>query len=127
MKKYQLHTNKNLAVIQWNEAFEYTDVYDALEEVTRTVTGPVPLLVIDHSTEFDASSYELQEMVNVFERYKKHFINRVAYVVSKDVHYGLGHIARVFFSLIEVDFVHPDNKERSYNGKGKFDQSWFCL
>jgi len=109
MQKYQNHTNKNLAVIQWNKAFKYTDVYDALEELTRKVMAPVSPLVIDHSTEFDASSYELQEMVNLFERYKKHFINRVAYVVSKDVHYGLGHMARVFFSLIEVDFVPFQN------------------
>ena len=103
MKKYQVLTNKNLAVLQCLKAFKLSDVYDALEELSRKVTAPVPLLVVDHSSEFEASLDELQQIVNLFERYKKHFTNRVAYVVSKDVQYGLGHMAHVLCSKIGVD------------------------
>lgn len=105
MKKYHFHTNKKLAVIQWNEVFEYADMADALEEVSERLTNPVPLLLIDHSTEFNPSSNELETIVSLFEKYQLHFKRRVALVVSKDVHYGLGHMAHVFFSLIGIDFL----------------------
>ena len=105
MQKYQLQTTKTLAILQWNDAFEYSDVYDALEELARMVTDPVPLLVIDNSTEFDASSDELHQMIYLLERYKEHFTNRVAYVVSKDVYYGFGHMAHIFSLQIGVDLV----------------------
>jgi len=47
MQKYQLHTNKNLAVIQWNEAFKFSDVQDALEELPGKAPAPILLFVID--------------------------------------------------------------------------------
>lgn len=105
MQKYIIQTIENLAVLQWMTAFDLSDVQDALENLSRTVTTPVPLLVIDRDTEFEASLDELQKMVDLFGRYKEHFTDRVAYVVSKDVHYGLGHMLHVLFSKIGVDFV----------------------
>lgn len=105
MQKYLTQTSEELAVIQWMTAFGLSDVYDALEEVSRKVTNPVPLLLIDHSTEFDPSLDELERMVSLFEKYKKRFTNRVAYVVSKDVHYGLGHMLHILFSVTGIVFV----------------------
>lgn len=74
------------------KAFELSDVYDAPEEVSRKITAKVPLLFIDHSTEFDVSLDEFPKIVNLFEKYKIHFTDKVAWVVTKDVHDGLGHM-----------------------------------
>jgi len=56
----------------------------------------LPLLVIDHATEFDHSFDELQRIVTVFDKSKGHFSEKLAFVVSKDVHYGLGHMLHFF-------------------------------
>ena len=89
MQKYQTQTTENLAVLEWIKAFELSDVHDALVEVSRKVTARVPLLVIDQSTEFDPSSEDLQQIVKIFDKFKGHFTDKVAFVVSKDVHYGV--------------------------------------
>lgn len=105
MQKYIIHTSEKIAVIQWTVAIELSDVNDALEELAQTVKNPVPLLLITHSDEFEASWHGLNEMVNLFGKYRKHLTDKVAYVVPRNVHPGLRHIAHILFSGIGVDFV----------------------
>jgi len=105
MRKYRTHTNEKVAIIEWMKAFDLSDLHDALEEVARKVTTPVPLLVINHSNEFDPPSDELLQIVKIFDKFKNHFTVKVAFIVSKDSHYGLGRILNIFLHRIDVFFV----------------------
>lgn len=105
MKKYVIQTSKKVTILQWMEAFELSDVQDALEELSETDTTPVTLLIIANCIDFDAPLNELHRMVDLFERYKKYFSNRIAYVVSKDEPYHMGRTVRAGFWDAGIDFI----------------------
>ena len=70
------------------------------------------LLIIDPVSEYDPSREELQQFINLIKLLLETTFSRIALVVSKIVHYGLGRITEGFTEVEKGQFcVFKDEQE----------------
>ena len=85
---------------------KHVDVIDTLSFIADNSSSyqSKKLLIIDSGSEYDPSREELQQFIGLIKLLLEKTFSRIALVVSKIVHYGLGRIAESFTDLEKGHF-----------------------
>ena len=112
-KVYQICIGK-IAEIEWLDSPDLEDLKAALQAATDRLGDPIiPLMLIDFSTDYDPPTYVLKEVAQVLASYIPVFGRKIALVVKKDVHYGLGRMLNVFCETQGFELLPFRNIEKA--------------
>ena len=87
-------------------SFTVRDVHTAFSKIRSEFDGSTPLqiLIVDHGSEFEPSREEVQELARGWGAIFHDVPVRIALLVDKDIHYGLGRMAAVYAEQHDVPF-----------------------
>lgn len=75
-------------------------------------TSRVRILIVDRGSDFDPTATEVREFVEVWSNLFRRTTVRIALLVERELHYGLGRMATVFAEENELPFgVFRDESE----------------
>jgi hypothetical protein len=85
-------------------AFSVRDVHASFAKIRSEFDGAMPLkiLIVDRGSEFDPSQKEVQELAKGWGDIFRDVPVRIALLVDKDLHYGLGRMASVYAEQHDV-------------------------
>jgi hypothetical protein len=97
---------KDLTTVVAKGSFSVGDVHAAFSKIRSEFDGSTPLqiLIIDQGSEFEPSREEVQELVGGWGAIFSDVPVRIALLVDKDIHYGLGRMASVYAEQHELPF-----------------------
>jgi hypothetical protein len=89
---------KDLTTVIAEGSFSVGHVLAAFTKIRSEFDGSTPLqiLIVDHGSEFEPSQEEVQEMTKGWGALFRDVPARIALLVEKDIHYGLGRMASVY-------------------------------
>jgi hypothetical protein len=89
---------KEFAMVIAEGSFSVGDIHAAFSKIQAEFDGSAPLqiLVVDHGSEFEPSREEAQELASGWGAIFRDTPVRIALLVDKDIHYGLGRMVSVF-------------------------------
>jgi hypothetical protein len=87
-------------------SFRVGDVITAFAKIRSEFSSSVPLqiLILDHGSEFEPNREEVQEMTQGWGEIFRGVPVRIALLVEKDIHYGLGRMASVYAEQHDLPF-----------------------
>ncbi len=87
-------------------SFTVQDVHAAFSKIRSEFDGSTPLqiLIVDHGSEFEPSREEVQELARGWGAIFHDVPVRIALLVDKDIHYGLGRMASVYAEQHDLPF-----------------------
>ncbi len=89
---------KELTTVIAEGSFSVDHVHAAFSKIQSEFDGSAPLqiLIVDHGSEFEPSREEIQELARGWGAIFRDVPVRIALLVDKDIHYGLGKMASVY-------------------------------
>ncbi len=87
-------------------SFSVGDVHATFAKIRSEFSGSAPLqiLIVDHGSEFEPSREEVQELTKRWGAIFRDVPVRIALLVDKDIHYGLGRMASVYAEQHDLPF-----------------------
>jgi hypothetical protein len=97
---------KELTTVIAEGSFSVGHVHAVFSKIRSEFDGSTPLqiLIVDHGSEFEPSQEEVQEMVTGWGTIFLDVPVRIALLVDKELHYGLGRMALVYADQHDVPF-----------------------
>ena len=98
--------DKELTTVIAEGSFSVGDVHAAFSEIRSEFDGSTPLkiLIVDHGSEFEPSREEVQDLARGWGAIFRDVPVRIALLVDKDIHYGLGRMASVYAEQHDLPF-----------------------
>jgi len=89
---------EELVTVIAENSFSVGQVHAAFSRIRSEFNGPAPvrILIVDHGSAFEPSREEVQELVRGWGAIFRDIPVRIALLVEKDIHYGLGRMASVY-------------------------------
>ncbi len=89
---------RDLITVIADGSFDVGHVHAAFSEIRAEFDGSTPLqiLIVDHGSEFEPSREDVRELVRGWGAIFRGVPVRIALLVEKDIHYGLGRMASVY-------------------------------
>jgi len=89
---------RDLTTVIAEGSFGVGQVYSVFSEIRSEFDGSTPLqiLIVDHGSEFEPSREDVQELVQGWGEIFRNVPVRIALLVEKDLHYGLGRMTAVY-------------------------------
>lgn len=99
-------TENELTTVIAEGSFSVSDVHAAFSEIRPQFDGSTPLqiLIVDRGSEFEPSRDEVQELARGWGAIFRDVPVRIALLVDKDIHYGLGRMASVYAEQHNLPF-----------------------
>jgi hypothetical protein len=87
-------------------SFTVRDVHAAFSKIRSEFDSSTPLqiLIVDHGSEFEPSREEVQALARGWGAIFHDVRVRIALLVEKDIHYGLGRMASVYAKQHDLPF-----------------------
>jgi hypothetical protein len=87
-------------------SFSVGQVLETFSEIRSEFDGsrPLQILIVDHGSEFEPSREEVQELAKGWGAIFSDIPVRIALLVEKDIHYGLGRMASVYAEQHDLPF-----------------------
>jgi 3'-phosphoadenosine 5'-phosphosulfate sulfotransferase (PAPS reductase)/FAD synthetase len=97
---------KEFATVIAEGAFSVADLHTAFSKIRSECdrSRPLQILIVDHGSEFEPSREEIQELARGWGAIFRGVPVRIALLVDKDIHYGLGRMASVYAEQHDVPF-----------------------
>jgi hypothetical protein len=97
---------KEFATVIAEGSFNVGDVHTAFSQIRSKFDSPSPLqiLIVDRGSEFEPRPEEVQELVRGWGVIFRDVPVRIALLVDKDIHYGLGRMASVYAEQHDLPF-----------------------
>jgi len=97
---------KEFATVIAEGSFSVADVHAAFAKIHSEFDGSAPLqiLIVDHGSEFEPTREEVQELARGWGVIFRDTPTRIALLVDKDIHYGLGKMASVYAGQHDLPF-----------------------
>ena len=97
---------KELTTVIAEGSFSVGHVHATFSKIRSEFDGSTPLqiLIVDHGSEFEPSREEVQELARGWGAIFRDVSVRIALLVDKDIHYGLGRMASVYAEQHDVPF-----------------------
>jgi len=97
---------KELTTVIAEGSFSVGDVHAAFSKIRPEFDGSTPLqiLIVDHGSEFEPNREEVQELTRGWGAIFQDVPVRIALLVDKDIHYGLGRMASVYAAQHDLPF-----------------------
>jgi hypothetical protein len=89
---------KEFAMVIAEGSFSVGDILAAFSKIQSEFDGSAPLqiLIVDHGSEFEPSREEAAELASGWGAIFRDIPVRIALLVGKDIHYGLGRMVSVY-------------------------------
>jgi hypothetical protein len=89
---------KEFAMVIAEGSFSVGDILAAFSKIESEFDGSAPLqiLIVDHGSEFEPSREQAQELAGGWGAIFRDIPVRIALLVGKDIHYGLGRMVSVY-------------------------------
>jgi hypothetical protein len=86
--------------------FSVGDVHAAFTKIRSEFGGfrPLQILIVDHGSAFEPNREEVQELARGWGEIFRDVPVRIALLVEKDIHYGLGRMASVYAAQHNLPF-----------------------
>ena len=101
-----------------NRQVKHADVLETLAYLADTYSSNQnkKLIIIDPSSDYSPSREELQQFIDSIRFLLENAFSRIALVVSRDFHYGLGRMTEVFSEVENGQFrvFHDEQEARSW-------------
>lgn len=99
-------TEKELTTVIAEGSFSVGDVHAAFSKIRSEFDGETPLqiLIVDHGSDFEPSREEIQELTRGLGAIFRGVPVRIALLVDKEIHYGLGRMASVYAEQHDLPF-----------------------
>ena len=87
-------------------SFSVAEVHAAFARIRSEFAASVPLqiLIVDHASEFEPNREEVQDLTRGWGEIFRDVPVRIALLVEKDIHYGLGRMASVYAKQHDLPF-----------------------
>ena len=97
---------KELTTVIAEGSFSVGHVHAAFSKIRSEFDGSTPLqiLIVDHGSEFEPSREEVQDLARGWGSIFRDVPVRIALLVDKDIHYGLGRMASVYAEQHDLPF-----------------------
>ena len=97
---------KELTTVIAEGSFNISQIHTAFSEIRSEFDGwtPIKILIVDHGSEFEPRQEEVQELVEGWGAIFRDVPVRIALLVDKDIHYGLGRMASVYAEQYDLPF-----------------------
>ena len=97
---------KELITVIAEGSFSVGEVHAAFANIRSEFDGSTPLqiLIVDHGSEFEPSREQIQQLVSGWGAIFRYVPVRIALLVDKDIHYGLGRMASVYAEQHDLPF-----------------------
>jgi hypothetical protein len=97
---------KELTTVIAEGSFSVGHVHAAFSKIRSEFDGSTPLqiLIVDHGSEFEPSREEVQELARGWGAIFRDAPVRIALLVDKDIHYGLGRMVSVYAEQHDLPF-----------------------
>ena len=97
---------KELTTVIAEGSFSVVHVHAAFSKIRSEFDGstPIQILIVDHGSEFEPSREEVQELARGWGAIFRDVPVRIALLVDKDIHYGLGRMASVYAEQHDLPF-----------------------
>ncbi len=97
---------KEFAMVIAEGSFSVGDIHAAFSKIRSEFDGSTPLriLIVDHGSEFEPSREEVQKLARGWGAIFRDVPVRIALLVDKDIHYGLGRMASVYAGQHDLPF-----------------------
>jgi hypothetical protein len=97
---------KEFAMVIAEGSFSVGDILAAFSKIQSEFDGSAPLqiLIVDHGSEFEPSREEVQELARGWGAIFRDAPVRIALLVDKDIHYGLGRMISVYAEQHDLPF-----------------------
>ena len=89
---------RELVTVIAEGSFSVADVHASFARIRSEFEGSVPIqiLIVDHGSEFEPNREEVQELARGWGEIFRGVPVRIALLVEKDIHYGLGRMVSVY-------------------------------
>ncbi len=97
---------KELTTVIAEGSFSVVHVHAAFSKIRSEFDGstPIQILIVDHGSEFEPSREEVQDLARGWGAIFRDVPVRIALLVDKDIHYGLGKMASVYAGQHDLPF-----------------------
>jgi hypothetical protein len=87
-------------------SFSVSHVHAAFSKIRSEFDGstPIAILIVDHGSEFEPSWEEIQELASGWSAIFRDLPVRIALLIDKDIHYGLGRMVAVCAEQHDLSF-----------------------
>ena len=99
-------TEKELITVIAEGSFDVGNIHATFSEIRSEFDGSTPLqiLIVDHGSEFEPNREEVQELARGWGAIFQDVPVRIALLVDKDIHYGLGRMISVYAKQHDLPF-----------------------
>jgi hypothetical protein len=99
-------TEKELVTVVGDGSFGVGEIRETFSKIRSQfeLASRVRILIVDHASDFDPTHAEVQEFVDLWGALFKDVSARIALVVERELHYGLGRMATVYAERHELPF-----------------------
>jgi 3'-phosphoadenosine 5'-phosphosulfate sulfotransferase (PAPS reductase)/FAD synthetase len=97
---------KELTTVIAEGSFSVVHVHAAFSKIRSEFDGstPIQILIVDHGSEFEPSREEVQDLARGWGAIFRDVPVRIALLVDKDIHYGLGRMISVYAGQHDLPF-----------------------
>jgi 3'-phosphoadenosine 5'-phosphosulfate sulfotransferase (PAPS reductase)/FAD synthetase len=97
---------KELTTVIAEGSFSVVHVHAAFSKIRSEFDGstPIQILIVDHGSEFEPSREEVQDLARGWGSIFRDVPVRIALLVDKDIHYGLGRMISVYAGQHDLPF-----------------------
>ena len=97
---------KELTTVIAEGSFSVGHLHAAFSKIRSEFDGstPIKILIVDHGSEFEPSREQIQQLVSGWSAIFRYVPVRIALLVDKDIHYGLGRMASVYAEQHDLPF-----------------------
>jgi hypothetical protein len=97
---------KEFAMVIADGSFSVGDILAAFSKIQSEFDGSAPLqiLIVDHGSEFEPSREEARELASGWGAIFRDIPVRIALLIGKDIHYGLGRMISVYAGQHDLPF-----------------------
>jgi len=97
---------KELTTVIAEGAFDVVHVHAAFSKIRSEFDGstPIQILIVDNGSEFEPSREEVQDLARGWGAIFRDVPVRIALLVEKDIHYGLGRMVSVYAGQHDLPF-----------------------
>jgi hypothetical protein len=97
---------KELTTVIAEGSFNINQIHTAFSEIRSEFDGstPIKILIVDHGSEFEPRQEEVQELVEGWGAIFRDVPVRIALLVEKDIHYGLGRMTSAYAEQHDLPF-----------------------
>ncbi|MBW2493284.1 MAG: hypothetical protein JRE43_00915 [Deltaproteobacteria bacterium] len=97
---------RELVTVIAEGSFSVADVHGSFARIRSEFEGSVPIqiLIVDHGSEFEPNREEVQELARGWGEIFRGVPVRIALLVEKNIHYGLGRMVSVYARQHDLPF-----------------------